>query len=121
VELGSCIVRKEVPHPGTDECPLCGRRVPAEIVRLRGPFYCPSCGKALKISKTYEVAVRLIALAIGLLLALAARLESFWLFCVGLMIWPFLVVPVWRTAAALKRPPLVPSGPEVTKLDLTGR
>src|SRR4029077_2953136 len=100
---------------------FCGGDVPAEIVRLRGSFDCPRCRKALKVHGTYELVIRLIALAVGFLVARGAGFESVLLFCVGLMISPFLVVPIWRMSYALKRPFLVLSRPEVTTLNLTGK
>ncbi len=103
------------------ECPYCGGVVPAQVVRLRASFECPSCGKALKVHGIYELLVRLIAVVIGLFIAREIGLESILLFCIGLIISPFLVIPVWRVSAALKRPPLVPSSPAVTTLDLKSR
>jgi len=103
------------------ECPLCGGEVPAEIITLRGSFKCTICDQSLKVSGTYELVIRLIALATGYLLARGAGFGGFLLFCFSLMIWPFLVIPIWRVSFALKRPFLIPSGPEVTTMKLTRR
>ncbi len=103
------------------ECPYCGGVVPPGFVMLRGSFECPCCGKDLKVHGIYALAVRLIAVVIGLLIAREVGLESIFLFCIGLIISPFLVIPVWRVSATLKRPPLVPSSPVVTTLDLKSR
>ena len=103
------------------ECPYCGGVVPPGFVMLRGSFECTCCGKDLKVHGIYELVIRLIAVVIGLLIARAAGCEGILLFCVGLIISPFLVIPVWRVSAALKRPTLVPSSPVVTTLDLKSR
>jgi hypothetical protein len=66
----------------------------------------------------YELMVRLSAVLIGLLFARGMGLESVLLYCVGLIISPFLVIPIWRMAAAMMRPRLVPSFAALTTLDL---
>jgi hypothetical protein len=107
-----------VPNPRNCKCPLCNGDVPAEIIRLRGPFDCPCCGKALKVNGIHELVIRLIALAAGFLLARGAGFESLLLFCFGLMISPFLVLPVWRLSMAVKRPTLIAASPQVITLSL---
>ena len=114
-------MRNQVVHSRTCECPLCRGDVPAEIIKFRGSFDCPCCGKALKVHGTYELVIMLIAVAVGFLVARGAGFENVLLFCVGLMISPFLIVPIWRMSYVLKRPFLVPSRPEVTTLNLTGK
>lgn len=99
-------------------CPLCGGSVPLQIVRLRESFDCPSCGKALKVHGIYEFVVKLTALAIGFLLARMLGFENLWVFCVGLVISPFLVTPVWRASAAVRLPVLIPATQGVTTLGL---
>jgi len=103
------------------KCPVCDWDVPAEIVRLRGSFDCPSCGKALKVHGIHELVMRLIAVALGFLLARRAGFESLLLFGFGLMISPFLVVPVWRLSTVIKRQVLVPASQGVTTLSLGGK
>jgi hypothetical protein len=114
-------VKSRLSHLLPCECPICAGDVPMEIIMLRTPFDCPCCGKALKVSGGYELAIRLIALAVGFLLALGTGLDGLLTFCVGVMIWPFLILPIWRSSIAFKKPSLVPYEPAVTTLNLTGR
>jgi hypothetical protein len=58
------------------ECPYCFGVVPAQVVRLRGSFECPCCGKALKVHGLYVLLMKLMALLIGLLIAREAGCES---------------------------------------------
>jgi uncharacterized paraquat-inducible protein A len=112
--------RKAVMHSRVGTCPLCNGAVPLQIVSLGRPFDCPSCGKALKVHGIHALVIRLVAVAIGFLLARAAGFESFLLFCFGLMISPFLVIPVWRISTGIIRPVLIPASPVVTTLNLDG-
>jgi len=114
-------VRNPVIHSRAGTCPLCNGAIPFQIVSLRRPFGCPSCGKALKVRGIHELVIRLIALVIGFLLARGAGFECLLLFCFGLMISPFLVIPIWRMSMAVKRPVLIPASPGVTTLSLGGR
>ena len=100
------------------ECPYC--KSSAEIIKLYGAFDCLCCGKALKVQGIHELAIRLIAVAIGFLLARGAGFEGVLMFGFGLVISPFLVIPVWRVSAAVKRPVLIPASPSITTLSLDG-
>jgi hypothetical protein len=102
-------------------CPFCAGIVPSDIVVLRATFQCPSCGKALKVNASYEWLVRLLAVASGFTIAYAAGFRGPLLFCLGFVPSPFLLGPVFRAIATLKRPSLVPAAPNVTTLDLGGR
>ena len=117
LQLGIGMMKRNL-YSRNGECPYCGSVVPAHVVRLHTPFECPCCGKALKVHGIYELLIRLIAVVIGLFVAREIGLESILLFCIGLMISLFLVIPIWRISAALKRPPLIPSSPAVTTLHL---
>jgi hypothetical protein len=103
------------------ECPYCKSSVPAEIIKLHGTFDCLRCGKALKVPGIHELAIRLIAVAIAFLLARGAGFEGVLMFGFGLVISPFLVIPVWRVSAAVKRPVLIPASPSITTLSLDGK
>ena len=104
----------------TSTCPLCSGGVPLQIVSLRRSFDCPSCGKSLKVPGGHELVIRLMAVALGFLAARGLGFESLLLFCFGLTISPFLVIPVWRIWAAVKPPVLIPASPRVTTLSLGG-
>ena len=105
----------------TSTCPLCNSAVPLQSIPLRATFDCPSCGKGLKVGRPHELAIRLIAVALGLLLARTVGLEGVWLFCMGLMISPFLVILVWGASGFFKVPPLTPALPCITTLGLGAR
>lgn len=100
------------------ECPICKSAVPLRVIRLRSSFDCLACGHALKVHWVHELLVRLTALGLGLLLAYAAGLESVMLFCIGLIIAPLLVFPVWKGISAVINPVLVPASSETTTLNL---
>jgi len=102
-------------------CPLCGGPVPLQIVRLRESFDCPCCGKALKVHGIYELVVKLTAVAIGFLLARMLGFDNLWVFCVGLVISPFLITLVWRASSTVRVPVLIPATPGVTTLGLSGK
>ena len=107
-----------MPHSAVCKCPLCDGDVSLLIVTLRASFDCPCCGKALKVHGTQQLVIRLTAMALGFLLARGVGLESISLFCTGLVIWPFLVIPVWRASVTIKRPVLISAIPVVTTLGL---
>jgi uncharacterized paraquat-inducible protein A len=113
-------VKEQETQSRTSRCPLCSAAVPLQVVSLRRSFDCPSCGKSLKVPGGHELVIRLIAVALGFLVARGLGFESLLLFCFGLMISPFLVIPVWRIWAAVKPPVLIPASPGVTTLSLRG-
>ena len=103
------------------ECPRCKSSVPTGIIRLRGSFECPCCGNRLKVHRVYELAVRLIAVTIGLIVARAMGFESILMVGIGLVISPLLVIPVWKLSTAVLPPVLIPASPSVTTLGLGGK
>jgi len=109
---------RSVPISRAGKCPFCDAAVPPNIVRLHGSFDCHCCGKALVVHGIHELVIKLTAVALGFLVAGGAGAKGLFLFCFGLMISPFLVAPVWRISAALKRPILVPATPAVITLNL---
>lgn len=113
-------VKEQETRPRTSTCPLCRGAVALQVVSLRRSFDCPSCGKSLKVPGGLELGIRLIAVALGFFVAWALGFQSILLFCFGLMISPFLVIPVWRIWAAVKPPVLIPASPGVTTLGLRG-
>jgi hypothetical protein len=111
-------VKEQETQSRTSTCPLCSSDVPLQIVSLRRSFDCPSCGKSLKVPGGHEFVIRLIAAVLGFLVARGLGFESLLLFGFGLMISPFLAIPVWRIWAAVKAPVLIPASPSVTTLSL---
>ena len=103
------------------KCPLCGGPVPAEIIKLHAPFDCPHCGRALQLHRLHEIAVKLLGLSCAFFLVHAVGADGFWTFCFGVMLWPFLVAPVWRASALIKRPVLSPAWSEFARLNLSGK
>jgi predicted RNA-binding Zn-ribbon protein involved in translation (DUF1610 family) len=102
-------------------CPLCGGFVPLEAISFRGDFDCPTCGKALRIRRNYEVAVRVACGVLGFLLAAGVGFRGLLLFCFGFMPGPFLIGPVWFAARSAYPPALVRSSPRLITLDLHHR
>ncbi len=74
----------------------------------------------MKVPAGHELVIRLIAVALGFLAARGLGFESLLLFCFGLMISPFLVIPVWRIWAAVKPPVVIPASPAIIALRLRG-
>jgi len=109
-------MKEQETRPRTSTCPLCRGAVPLQIVTLRRSFCCPSCGKSLKVPGSHALAIRLVAVALGFLVARGLGFESLLLFGFGLIISPFLVTPVWRIWAAVKSPVLTPALPDVITL-----
>jgi hypothetical protein len=107
-------------NPQSGECPFCRGDVPPEAIKLRATFHCPHCENLLKTSGTYEVVIRLTAIAIGFAIARIVGLDGLLLFCFGLIIAPFLVIPVWRGVTLFIRPILVASSEGVNTLNLRG-
>jgi len=106
-------------HSQPAKCPLCMGAVPLEIVRLRSSFPCPSCGNALKVNRVHALAVKFSALVAGCLIARGLGFDSVMLFWFGVMIWPFLIVALWRVSASI-RVTLVPAYSDVITLSLHG-
>jgi hypothetical protein len=50
-------------------CPICSGAVPLQVVTLRQPFDCPSCGNSLKFHGGHALVIRLVAVAFGFLVA----------------------------------------------------
>lgn len=73
------------------------------------------------LHRAYEWAVRLAALAAALVICYVSGFHSLFLFCGGLILTSFLIIPLWRASAALITPPLVRSTEGLTRLDLSGR
>jgi len=99
-------------------CPLCGGFVPLEAISFRDDFDCPTCGKPLRIRRSYEVAVGVACAVLGFLLAAGVGFRGLLLFCFGFMPGPFLIRPVWFAVGSAYPPTLVRSSPRVITLDL---
>lgn len=99
-------------------CPICASSVALEVISFGSAFSCTNCGKQLRITKTYEVLVRVIAVGLGFSLAFVAGFRDLFLFCLGWMLAPFLLKPVWFAARSIFPPMLISSFSEVIKLDL---
>ena len=65
--------------------------------------------------------MRLLAGILGLALALGMGFQSVVLFCIGLMLAPFLLKPVWSATRLLRPPILVIESEGITRLGLNGR
>lgn len=105
-------------HPRTSICPLCGGAVSLQIISLRRSFDCPSCRQALRVPKSHELTIRILALVLGFVVARGIGFESLLVFCVGLMVSPVLVIPVWRMWVTLIQPVLISAPSAVTTLSL---
>ena len=105
----------------TGECPWCKNTVPTGTIKLGGSFECPRCGKTLKVHKINGLATRLVSLVIGLIVARAMGFEGALMVGIGVVISPFLVLPVWKLSTAILPPVLVPAAPPFTTLGLGGK
>ena len=64
-------------------CPICGGFITLEAISFGSAFDCPDCGKQLRVTKAYEVVVRVIAIGLGFSLAFASGFRDVLLFCLG--------------------------------------
>lgn len=99
-------------------CPICASSVALEAISFGSAFDCTNCGKQLRITKTYEVLVRVIAVGLGFSLAFVAGFRDLYLFCLGWVLALFLLKPVWFAARSIFPPMLISSFSGVIKLDL---
>ena len=90
-------------------------------IRLRGSFDCTYCGRPLQISKAHEWAIRIAALAVALVATRELGLKSIAIIGIGVLIWPFLIIPVWKLSTAVVRPFVIPASPTLTTLDLNDK
>src|SRR6185437_5683604 len=99
------------------DCPFCCSLVPREQIGLRGDFACPSCGKMIRLKRSFEVGIRISTVMLGLSFAYAAGFRGP-LVMAGLILAPFLLWPVWRTLRTFLPIKLMPSQGDFTRLDL---
>lgn len=101
-------------------CPVCGCGIAPATISFGTEFGCPCCNRMLRISREYEISVRLLAAVVGFALAYGCGFQSVVLFCIGLIFAPLLVSPVWTAARTFSPPTLTLSSAGITTLDLNG-
>ena len=100
------------------KCPLCGGCIALETISFGSAFGCATCHRSISITKLYEVVVRIVAVVIGFSLAFADSLRDVLLFCLGWMLSPFVVRPVWRVARSVHPPTLTSASSHVVRLNI---
>ncbi len=87
------------------KCPECKARVRLEDVRFTPTFSCPVCEKEVRVSTSYQKAMRIASWSLGLLIAYILGQDRLWLVMLFWILCSAILTFLWAYAGKYLLPP----------------